>query len=54
MVGQSLVRPGISKKEKILCMNITLDVTVRAARISVKQQAASYKQQASSSKQLNT
>jgi len=39
------------QERKILCMNITLAATVRAVRISVKQQATSYKQksQASSS-----
>ena len=35
-VGWSIV------ERKILCMNITLAATVRAARISVKQQATSY------------
>jgi len=47
--------PGQAKapivERKILCMNTTLAAIVRAARISVKQQATSYRQksQASSS-----
>jgi len=44
-VGWSIV------ERKILCMNTTLAATVRAVKISVKQQATSYRQksQASSS-----